>query len=214
MCIGGGPSVSAEAIDVIRESGSRVIAVNDAYLIAPFADICYFADFDWWKWHTEGLKKSWPWVSFTAAEVRNRFASFSGQKVTIDGTGMRVSDANVFMLHNDDENGHEGLSERPNGVKTGSNGGYQAVNIATLAGAKRILLLGYDMRFSGKRSHSHNGHPAKTPEASYARYARRFSSMLPQLGKLGVSVINCTPGSLIQCFPFSTIEKELCAPSV
>ena len=170
----------------------------------------YFADAQWWEWHTKGLKKSWPWVSFTAEEVKEWFASFAGQKVTIENTGMLVGDPSVAMLHN---YGYEGLSEKTNGLSTGSNSGYQAVNVATLSGAKRILLLGYDMRFHGKRSHSHNGHPVKLPEDKYTQYAGAFKTMLPQLKRLGVEVINCTEGSAIQCFPFSTIEKELCAPS-
>jgi hypothetical protein len=35
--------------------------------------------------------------------------------------------------------------------------------------------------------------------------------MLPQLAKLGVEVVNCTPDSAIRCFRFSTIEAELAA---
>lgn len=121
-----------------------------------------------------------------------------------------VKDPGVFMLHN---LGSDGLSEIPNGLHTGSNGGYQAINIAVLAGAKKILLLGYDMRFPDGKSHWHKGHPVKVPECRYLQYAKRFKSMLPQLQKLGVSLVNCTAGSAVTCFPFSTIDKELCAPS-
>lgn len=177
--------------------------------------MCYFADHQWWKWHTEGLKKSWPWVSFTAAEVKERFAAFAGEKVTIEDTGMMIGDPNVSMLHNDDRNSDgAGLCERPNGLRTGSNSGYQVINLAVLAGAVKVLLVAYDMHFNGRRSHSHNGHPVKHTDDSYRRYAKRFNSMPPQLNKLGVSVVNCTHGSAITAFPFSTIEKELChAPS-
>jgi hypothetical protein len=30
---------------------TRVIAVNDAYRLAPFADVLYACDEKWWKWH-------------------------------------------------------------------------------------------------------------------------------------------------------------------
>lgn len=122
---------------------------------------------------------------------------------------MMVSDPNVFMLHNADSDGREGLSERPNAITTGRNSGYQAINIAVLAGAKKILLLGYDMRFKDGKSHWFGDHPVKTPEHSYKHYAQNFKAMVPQLQKAGVSVINCTPGSLINCFPFSTVKQEL-----
>lgn len=208
VCIGGGPSLTPEDVERIK-GRARVIAVNDAYLVAPFADICYFADARWWKWHSDGIAKKWPWASFTADEVRKAFAEFKGQKVTIENTGMMVADPAVFILHNDNDHrgSSGGLSERPNGIRTGSNGGYQAMNIATLAGAKRILLLAYDMHYPKGRSHSHNGHPIRMNEDAYRRYAHNFKSMLPQLQRMGVEVVNCTPGSALSAFPIRPLAE-------
>jgi len=203
--IGGGPSLTREQVELTR-GRARVIAVNDAYLIAPWADVCYFADTRWWKWHSDGIAKRWPWAAFTAEQVKAAFAAFAGQKVTIENTGMMCPDADVFMLHNYE---NKGLSERANGLHTGSNGGYQALNIATLAGAALVLLIGYDMRYDGKRTHSHNGHPTGHPESAYSNYAKNFSTMLPQLAKLGVKVINCTPGSMVTAFPRGDIASVL-----
>jgi hypothetical protein len=56
VCIGGGPSLTLEQIEAIPE-GCPVIAINDAYLWAPSADVCYFADSRWWEWHTKGIAK-------------------------------------------------------------------------------------------------------------------------------------------------------------
>lgn len=212
ICIGGGPSLTQEDLELTRRS--RVIAINDAYLIAPWADICYFADAQWWKWHTDGIKKSWPWASFTAEQQRESFKTFAGQKVTIDATGRMIPAPEVFMLHNDsmDRQDTGGLSERPNALRTGSNSGYQSVNLAVLAGAKRILLLGYDMKFSGGRTHSHNGHPTKGAEDSYTRWAKNFDSMRPHLHKLGVEVINCSPDSVITAFKRGDIASVLANP--
>lgn len=187
-----------------------MIAINDNYLVAPFADVCYFADARWWKWHTEGLAKSWPWKSFTKEEQIAAFRDFDGQKVTIENTGMMIADPEVAMLHNF---GQLGLSEQPNGIHTGSNSGYQAINLAVLAGAKRILLLGYDMKFDKGRAHAHNGHPATTSECQYLSYAKSFSTMIPFLDRLGVEVVNCTPGSAIQAFKRGTVESLLPDPS-
>lgn len=151
----------------------------------------YFADLRWWNWHN----------------ARAEFKAFSGHKVTIENTGMLVKDENVHMLHNYE---NEKLSENPNGIHTGSNGGYQALNIAYLAGAKRILLLGYDMRYTGGKSHWHAGHPVKVPEQHYSgMYAKKFDTMLPQLKARGVEVINCSLGSTIRCFPFKSLEEAL-----
>lgn len=120
---------------------------------------------------------------------------------------MQVPDPEVFMLHN---YGSAGLSDRTNGLNTGINSGHQAVNLGILAGGNPALLLAYDMRYHGGRTHSHNGHPVSHSEESYKKtYAGNFKTMLPQLERLKVRVINCTPGSAISCFPFSTVEKEL-----
>jgi hypothetical protein len=202
-----GPSLTAADLERVR-GRMPVIAVNDNYLVAPFADIVYFADAQWWKWHSTGIEKNWAWARFTSEQVKKAFAEFRGQKCTIENTGLQVSDPGVFFLHNF---GSEGLSDRPNGLHTGSNSGYQAINLAVLAGAKRILLLGYDMKHTGGRSHAHNGHPVKHPEDVYLRYARNFATMVPHLQKLGVEVVNCTPQSAITCFPKEALESVLAA---
>lgn len=208
-CIGSGPSATLDALTALREAKLKTIAVNDMYLVAPWADVSYFADTRWWDWHHHGrFGKKFSWVEFAPAEVSERFRAFAGAKITIENSGALIPDADVFMLHN---LGYEGLSEVPNGLHTGSNSGYQAINIAYLAGARRIVLVGYDLRFEKGRSHSHNGHPVDVGEERYHQYARNYSSMVPQLAKAGVEVINCSPKSKVTAFPIKTIEEALCA---
>lgn len=119
-----------------------------------------------------------------------------------------VPDPDVFMLHN---YGVTELSEKANGLHTGTNSGFQAINLAVLAGARRVLLAGYDMHFPGGRSHWHNGHPVKIPENHYTGYVKQFDTIKPQLARYGVDVVNCTPGSHLRAFRFSTIAQELAA---
>jgi hypothetical protein len=152
--------------------------------------LLYFADARWWEWH----------------RLRPEFQAFAGEKCTIENTGMLISDPAINMLHN---YGNEALSDTPNGLNTGSNSGYQCINIAYLAGARRVLLLGYEMRFPGGKSHWHGGHPIKVPETHYTAYARKFETMLPQLKRRGVEVINCTPDSAIKCFPYQELSCAL-----
>lgn len=199
-----GPSLCKSDLDRIHASGIKSIAVNDAYLVAPWADILYAADDTWWQWHSEGRNKVWPWVTFSKDQVRAALNAFTGQKVTIQHPTVYGGD--VLVLQND---GDQGLSSRPDAVRTGQNSGYQAINIAVLAGAKKILLLGMDMRFINGKSHAHNGHERKMGEASYKRYAQNFRTIETPLKSLGIDVANCSPGSLIQNFRFSTVEKEL-----
>lgn len=208
VCIGGGPSVTPEQVEYVRGK-ARVIAVNDAYLLAPWAEICYFADSRWWEWHTKGIAK--PKLGLTAQDVARRFKEFAGQKVSIENTGLMVSDPDVFILHNATrEHGNHSLSTRRNAIATGSNGGYQAVNIAVLAGGNPVILLGYDMRYAGgKTSHWHGGHPLAVAESAYQNYARQFANMRGVLKSLGVQVFNCAPNSLIDAFPKVSLESVL-----
>jgi hypothetical protein len=213
VCIGGGPSVTESALALIEAArlrdAVRVIAVNDMYLVAPWADVLYFADARWWDWHNGGIEKAWAWKKFSVEQQKAAFDSFAGQKVSIFGSGMQVKDPNVYMLLQAE--GRSGLSTHPRELVTGGNSGYQAVNIATLAGSKRVLLVGYDMRFDGYKSHSHNGHPIKSASRTYStEYVSKFATMNGSLPKLGVEVLNCTPGSALgKLFPIMSLECAL-----
>lgn len=188
VCIGSGPSLSREEVATTREARDkagrqlRVIAVNDNYLLAPWADVLYFADARWWKWHRE----------------REEYRKFAGAKCSIFTTGSMLDDKDVFFLKN---NGAEGLSLEPGALCTGANSGYQAVNLAVLAGASKIALLGYDARPGpGGRNHWFGDHPDRS-SAPYDEMRKRFRTMVVPLASLGVEVLNCTPGSAIDCFP-------------
>ena len=209
VCIASGPSLTKEQVDRVQKAqaeGVKVGVVNDNYLIAPWADLLYFADLRWWNWHKEGLPKRWPWASFSADEVRNAFVAFKGQKISIDNGGNSVTDKSVCVLKN---HGGTGLSDNPTGIHTGSNSGYQLLNIMYLAGVKKIILVGYDMKFDGNRSHSHDGHKIKVHECAYKGFGRNFSTTKGQLEKAGVQVLNATPGSTISAFPKVSLEEAL-----
>lgn len=177
------------------------------YLVAPWAAVNYFADTRWWDWHHYGKHaKVFQWRRFEAHEVRAAFAAFAGQQASIENTGALIPDADVFLLHN---YGYDKLSDRANGLHTGSNSGYQAINLAYLAGAKRIILVGYDLRFVNGRSHAHDGHAVKETEARYIAYAKVYATMVPQLEAAGVEVIQTAKDSTVRCFPMASLEEAL-----
>lgn len=110
------------------------------------------------------------------------------------------------MLHN---HGPSGLSDKRNGLMTGQNSGHQAINLAVLLGARRILLLGFDMKSSGGKTHWFGEHPTRTDESIFSAMLNNFPHMVRPLAALGVEVINCTPGSALQCFPKQTLDQTL-----
>jgi hypothetical protein len=85
------------------------------------------------------------------------------------------------------------------------------VNLAVLLGAKRILLLGYDMKFgpNGER-HWHKDHAGRNPaEAQLQEWREKFATMVPDLAKAGVEVINCSRDTALDMFPKLKLEEAL-----
>ena len=200
VCLGGGPSLTTEQVEKVRqarEQGAplRVIAINNAYELAPWADVLYFADTDWHEQHRS----------------REAFRAFKGLKVSIEPTGARIGDPDVLMLRNMSyRKVRPDFSEEPDTLATGSNGGFQVVNFSVLAGALRVLLLGYDMKpAKDGRTNWHKAHRSRTPPGAYKSFRNAFKRLPPILARLGVEVVNCTPDSALEYFPRRHLEDEL-----
>lgn len=213
VLLGGGPSLTQEQVVLVRrarEAGAvRVIAVNDAYLWASWADAHYSADSHWHADHTAGIAK--PVLGLIAEEVRERWAKFAGEKCTIQNSGANVKDDAVHMLRNKTFPEHAiGLSLDPQSLVTGRNSGFQALNLAVLAGATTILLLGFDGKPADDgRTHWSGGHRRPTPDGAYAEY-RMAMNAAPAIKAAGVRVINASPGSAIDAFEKMALEDALC----
>ena len=213
VLLGGGPSLTLDQVALVQtahDAGKvRAIAVNDSYLWAPWADVHYAADSHWHRWHTDGIAK--PLLGLSAAQVRQRWASFAGQKCSIENTGANITDDAVHMLRNKHFPLHgQGLSLDPGALVTGRNSGYQALNLAILSGAKTVILLGFDGKpgVDGK-THFFGEHPRPTPAAAYEEYRRAFSAGEAAIKAAGVVVRNCSPGSWIDSFEKMSLEEAL-----
>lgn len=188
VCAATGPTLTAEQCETARASGAPVIAVNDAYLLAPFAEVCYFADLKWWGWHKD----------------RPEFKAFAGAKCSID-VGACPADVNVHMLKRCEG---KALSSDPGEISTGSNSGYQALNIACLSGARRVVLIGYDARIADGKQHFFGQHPDKSyPPFEVIR--QRFREAADAAKKLGIEILNASPGSVVDAFPAVDLAASL-----
>lgn len=129
-------------------------------------------------------------------------------------TGARIGDPDVHVLRNAGSGGEKcPLSEDPAALVTGMNGGFQALNLAVLAGAARIVLLGYDMKLGeGGRTNWHKQHRRGTPRGHYDLFRRAFRPLPKILDRLGVTVLNATPGSALDVFPMVDLESLLPDP--
>lgn len=210
VLIGGGPSLTVGQIELVRAAHAagqvRCIVVNDGFLLAPWADVCYFADAKWWRWTTDGTPKP----GFTAEEVRDRFASFAGQKCSIQSMRAAIPDDSVHMLRNRDFPHHgEGLSLDHGALVTGRNGGFQALNLAVLAGIQAAILIGYDGAPRDGRTHWFGDHPRVERPTVYPEIRRGFTAARRALAAAGVRVMNCSPGSAIDAFDKVELEEAL-----
>lgn len=181
VCLAGGPSLTQADVDVCR-GRARVIAIKDAIRLAPWADVLYACDAKWWKHYGDALQ-------------------FPGQRFTLDHFASQWAE----VLRN---TGDTGLELAPGGIRTGKNSGYQAINLAVHLGARRIILLGYDMQPAGARDHWFGEHPWKT-RPPYALFLQLFPSIVEPLKAIGVEVLNASRVSALSCFPRVAIEDAL-----
>jgi len=163
-----GPSVNKSIADSIYGRCS-LVAVSDAYRIAPWAEALVSADAAWWKAHPDALQ-------------------FAGKRFGI--------------LH--DFQGVKGVEKVT--AASGTNSGLLGIMVAVQLGAKKIILLGFDMHSPG--THFFGRHPAplkSTPPARMEVFKRQFANYMPR----GVSIINCTPNSALNCYPKDSLENCL-----
>lgn len=185
VCLASGPSLTANDVDACRGK-APVVAVNDTYRLAPWADVLYACDAKWWDYH-------------------NGVTMFPGLKFSLEKKADRWLGVQVLERSND-----RGLDLSPARLCTGMNSGYQAINLAVHLGARRILLLGYDMQVQGKRSHFFGDHPKGLQRsAAYEQCCERFASLVEPLKSLGVSVINCSRQSALKAFPRQPLVEAL-----
>jgi hypothetical protein len=172
-----GPSITPDAVALVRQAGIPAIAINTTHRLAPWAWALYAADSEWWLHpsNSDAFK-------------------FPGFKVSCQPVSREVLQLRIA--------GRTGYDDSQDCVHTYSNSGAQAVQIAAKSGAKTILLLGFDMH-RNNGDHWHGLHPQglrNTPDALYLKFVAQFSELQPHLSARGVSVLNCSPGSALVAF--------------
>jgi hypothetical protein len=185
----GGASLRSMDVNVFYAL-HRVIAINQAHRLAPWADWCYGCDPRFW------------WTADRAA------LGFKGQRIVVrpatkavSSALVKVARAGVSVLRHAGR-GIFGASPDP-GVVRGNNGLAQVLSIIHHTGARRVLLLGADMR----PGRWHDDVP-RVPEPDYARLViPTFEPLVQPLEQAGVEVLNHTPGSALHWWPRVTLKE-------
>ena len=195
-----GPSLTKTQVDAVHHRAIeneievqghtgrvRTIAVNSTAEIAPWASVFYACDFLWWKVN---------------------YGKFWGDQPRRCWTQDRAS-AERFHINFVRQASAPGLGKKV--LHTNGNSGAGAINLAYLFGARRILLLGFDMKLGPKgEKHHHPDHPHPLVQGmQFNEWIHKMGIVARDLKAEGVEVVNCTPGSALQCFPFGDIATEL-----
>jgi hypothetical protein len=190
VILASGPSLTVEqccGVHAWRDCtpGGRVVAINNTFQRAPWADLLYACDATWWRVHMDEVRRVFHGELWTQDEVARR----------------------EFGVRRVESQRLPGLGRRPGVIHQGGNSGYQAINLVWQMGVKRIILLGFDMR----GSHWHGKHVglANTPDWLFKQWIKNFAVLAADLEREDVEVVNCTPGSALDCFRMGELGIEL-----
>lgn len=195
IVIATGPSLDFETAQMCSAYKGPKIGVNDAYVMVPNVDIVYAADDTWWARHS-GLKASKAEL-WSVHELPN-----------VDKTPLIKAIPRMKLIAG---RVHKGFSADPAVIHYGENSGFQAVNLALLFGASKVLLVGFNMQLVKGVRHFFGDHPwpaVNTESYGYDRFLQHFDAAKDTVPP-GVEIVNCTPNSRLTCFRPSTLKLEL-----
>jgi hypothetical protein len=184
--VGGGPSLLNFNWNSL--AGKKTIAINKAILSLPSANVLYWTDSIVYGWYKSEIDK------------------FKGLKITIRDNPSYPNDVKILK-----KGEKYGLGEDGSTLSHGNNSGYAAINLAYLLGAKKIVLLGYDMKNNGVQGHYHDGYPVPlTGDSVYKeQFIPGFVILANLLKEKGVEVYNASIESSITVWPKITHETAL-----
>lgn len=177
VLVASGPSAEDARIEDVR-GRAKVVVVNTSVKLAPWADALYACDVAWWRVN------------------RRLWRDFAGIKASVVASVRGVvPDAIIFR-----DGGQSGLSDEVGTLRHGRNSGFQALGMAMMFGARRIVLVGYDMR----GQHWHGRHPRglRNPtESGMVRWARLMDDAAPAAAAMGAEIVVASPGSALTAYP-------------
>lgn len=180
------------------------ITVNDSWRCNHHAAALYAADGRWWSTIDQPTGLSY---------IRLIREFFRGTLWTCDEPAAREHGINLIRIER-----AGGLSSTEGVIRTGGqigNSGAQAINLAYLMGARRLVLVGFDMRrdeVDGKPDQVHwfGDHPKGLSNSPpFAHFIRGMGELAADLHRAGVEVINCSQRSALSYWPKRALDDAL-----
>jgi len=190
--IGGGESL--RGFDFSKLKNELVIGVNRAYELGN-CTINYAMDNNLYHWITKGV---------LGQEAKERFEDFKGIPVWVDSAGYDYPQG-IFILNK--LGTQKNNFSMKDGILSGTNAGFGALNLAVCLGANPIYLLGFDMEGkNGGQAWWHDGYPENQIESIYRTFMLDFKKIAPKLKERGTRVINLNPDSKLRWFDFGEFK--------
>jgi hypothetical protein len=215
--IGGGPSLKLVNVQRLEQREPRrqyALAVNDSFMLGQW-DAMFFADTTFWRLRGDDLR------------------NFAGLKVTTLKRLRGVPGVTVVKKDN-----RFGLTTNRSVLSWNLSSGSTTISLAAHLGAKRIVLLGFDMRWvptcehckypkgspdtvacnhCGKKGGTeldrnyHRNYAKRDPRKynPYKGFMRSHPAIANDARQRGIEIVNATPGSAISHWPIVRPEDVL-----
>jgi hypothetical protein len=191
IIIGTGPSAADVSLEPARGL-ARCIAIKSSWQLARWSDALYGLDKGWW--------------------LANRgVPDFMGLKLSPSPTACRVFRLTQVRLKARAKILTGEIGTIGCGLSTGGgHSGFQAINLAIQFGAKRIVLVGFDMTLAhGAHWAADQSGVAKPDMARVASWRAALDDCASQFAALGISVVNTSSNSALTAYPKMSLMEAL-----
>lgn len=183
--IGGGPSLANYDLSTLKDES--VIVVNSSYKAVLDAGIenaiLYFTDTKWWNDHPQLLAEWLPRPIVTMSRTAKREAPMQIKRI------QHAVPAAGFPDYGSPA------------VKWGASSGHTAVALAVAMGAKKVILLGFDMREVWGKSHHHTDYDSDAISPGvFKGWIDAFAGWNRAAKEIGVTIVNASEGSALDEF--------------
>lgn len=196
--VGGGSSLKDFNWSLLE--GKQCVAVNTAFKKVKHAQMMFFCDHYFVKQHGDvNGEHFWRFQGDLKLTVWNQYEGCGGIKA-VKVKNVPFSEEPDFL---------------PDLQGKLFNAGALAVNAAYLAGARHIVLLGFDMCKTKDGNNWHTGtklaHNRTTDGKVYDSYIKAFDSMAEYIkeNKIKCKIVNCSKKSKLKCFPKKDLTEYL-----
>lgn len=186
--VASGPTAKDANLELLRDR-AKVIAINNSWKLVPWADVLYACDARWW-------------------EAYKGVPEFKGLRVSQD-TKVLLMKRDIKIVRS--QRGRDRLiTNQPGIIGWGGNSGFHCLNLAVVWGARRIILIGYDMRLD-LGTHWHGLHQSMnnpTP-GNVLRWCRAVDGVAEALKKMKIEVLNTSDVSSLKNYPKVSLEEAI-----